>query len=332
MTLWTRASYDATTGGLLPDSSAGVSGNAHRTRGWGASAEIGSGLYTLAQHEHPTDARPDEPSGPIAGGGLPGGEVEALEALLGLTFGDPDLLLAALTHPSFANEHPEDRAPTNERLEFLGDAILGALVAEELYARFPNVQEGRLTEWRSVLVCGPTLSRVATTVVDLGPWLRLGRGEEQTGGREREGNLERAYEAIVGAIYLDQGLEAARRFVERTLADDFDALTRDPGILNPKGTLQQLAQDTIGRPAYIVVAMDGPEHDREFTVEVRLGGETLGTGRAGTKQEAEKQAARQALPKVRARFAPHATESGINQPGAGEHGTAGGTAVPGSGS
>ena len=258
---------------------------------------------------------------------LPAGSVADLEQVLGVQFQSQDLLLAALTHPSFANEHPEDPAPTNERLEFLGDAILGAVVAEALYTRFPQVQEGRLTEWRSALVCGPTLSRVATDVLGLGAWLRLGRGEEQTGGREREGNLERAYEAVVGAIYLDRGLEAAAEFVHRTLGEEFEALARDPGVLNPKGTLQQLAQDRLGRPEYRLTDQQGPEHDRQFTVDVYLQGEHLGRGRAGSKQEAEKEAARQALPKVREMLAQR-----IDQPGAGEHGTAGGTAVPGSGS
>ncbi|MCA9848351.1 MAG: ribonuclease III [Dehalococcoidia bacterium] len=296
----------------------------HRTRGWGACVWIGSGLITVAS-ERPTDTP--------TGADLPAGDVAAFEAVIGVHFDDPALLHAALTHPSFANEHPEDPAPTNERLEFLGDAILGAIVAEELYARFPQVQEGRLTEWRSALVCGPTLSRVAVDVLDLGPWLRLGRGEEQTGGREREGNLERAYEAIVGAVYLDRGLATAGEFVRRTLGDEFEALARDPGVLNPKGTLQQIAQEHLGRPEYRLVGQSGPEHDREFTVEVYLQGEALGRGQAGTKQEAEKNAARQALPKVRARLRELGdAPAGIEQPGAGEHGTAGGTAVPGSGS
>lgn len=228
--------------------------------------------------------------------------LRALAAVLQVEFRDPALLRTALTHPSYSNEHPEDESPTNERLEFLGDAVLGMVVAERLYERFPHVQEGRLTEWRSALVCGPTLSRVATGLLDLGRWLRLGRGEEQTGGREREGNLERAYEAIVGATYLDQGLEAARAFVARTLGDEFDALERDPGVMNPKGTLQQLAQDEFGRPDYVLTAQEGPEHDRRFTVEVRLLGETLGVGRAGSKQEAEKEAARQALAAIRVRL------------------------------
>lgn len=284
-------------------------------------------MSTVAS-ERPTDA--SSGAGPEAGD-LPAGEIAALESVLGVTFSDPALLRAALTHPSFANEHPDDPAPTNERLEFLGDAILGAIVAEHLYTRFPQVQEGRLTEWRSALVCGPTLSRVAVEVLDLGPWLRLGRGEEQTGGREREGNLERAYEAIVGAVYLDGGLEAATEFVHRTLGDEVEALARDPGVLNPKGALQQLAQEHLGRPDYRLVGQDGPEHDRQFTVEVYVRGDALGRGRAGTKQEAEKEAARQALPRVRALLEASAP-TGIEPPGAGEHGTAGGTAVPGSGS
>jgi ribonuclease III len=248
-----------------------------------------------------------------------------LERRGGVSFHNIELLRAALTHPSFANEHPEDPAPTNERLEFLGDAVLGAVVAEALYRRFPEVQEGRLTEWRAELVCGPTLSRVATERLGLGEWLRLGRGEEQTGGRTREGNLERAYEAVVGAVYLDQGLEAARAFVERTLAEDLAEIERDPAVLNPKGALQQLAQENIGRPSYVVTSEEGPEHDRWYTVEVRLAGEVMGTGSGGSKQEAEKQAAREALTRMRARLA--------HEPGAGgrrETGPAG-SDTPGSG-
>ncbi len=236
---------------------------------------------------------------------------------MGVSFHNIALLREALTHPSYANEHHEDQTPTNERLEFLGDATLGLIVAQALYERFPEVQEGRLTEWRSQLVCGPTLSRIAVDVLELGPWLRLGRGEEQTGGREREGNLERAYEAIVGAIYLDHGLEAVRGFVTRTLADDLDALTRDPDILNPKGALQQIAQDRFGRPEYALVHSEGPEHERHFNVEVRIGGETLGHGSGTSKQEAEKAAAREALPILRTRLAADAAARN-NRPDGGQ--------------
>src|SRR5439155_8232144 len=128
---------------------------------------------------------------------------------LGINFRDPGLLRIALTHPSYANEHPDDAPETNERLEFLGDAVLGLIVAEALYGDFPDIEEGRLTEWRAQLVCGPTLSRVATRL-GLGSVLLLGRREAATGGRTREGNLERVFEAVVGAVMLDQGLEVAR--------------------------------------------------------------------------------------------------------------------------
>jgi len=229
--------------------------------------------------------------------------LRAVEARVGVTFHNVALLREALTHPSYANEHPADGTPTNERLEFLGDAALGLVVAQTLFERFPEVQEGRLTEWRSQLVCGPTLSRIAVDVLALGPSRRLGRGEENTGGREREGNLERAYEAIIGAIYLDQGLELVREFVTRTLHDDLEALTRDPDILNPKGALQQIAQDRFGRPEYALINSEGPEHERQFSVEVRIGGETLGRGTGTSKQEAEKTAAREALPVLRSRLA-----------------------------
>lgn len=244
--------------------------------------------------------------------------LRAVEARVGVTFHNVALLREALTHPSYANEHPADPTPTNERLEFLGDAALGLVVAQTLFARFPDVQEGRLTEWRSQLVCGPTLSRIAVDVLDLGSALRLGRGEDHTGGREREGNLERAYEAIVGAIYLDQGLEAVREFVTRTLQDDLEALTRDPDILNPKGALQQIAQDRFGRPEYALIHSEGPEHERQFSVEVRIAGETLGRGTGTSKQEAEQTAAREALPVLRARLAAAApTQTASSRPGAG---------------
>jgi ribonuclease III len=239
----------------------------------------------------------------------------ALEARLGVSFRDRSLLLAALTHPSYANEHAADPTPTNERLEFLGDAALSLVVAETLYSRFPDVQEGRLTEWRAYVVQGPTLSRIARERIALGGFLRLGRGEEQTGGRERDGNLERGYEAVIGALYLDQGIEAVRVFVASTLGAEFDALANEAAILNAKGTLQELAQEAQGRPEYVVISQDGPDHSRRFEVEVRIGGAALGRGRGSSRQEAEKQAALVALPVLRERLSKTSTETGA--PGAG---------------
>ena len=234
--------------------------------------------------------------------------IAEVEAVLGVSFADAALLQTALTHPSYANEHPDDAPQDNERLEFLGDAVLGMIVARMLYQRFPEVSEGHLTEWRAFLVCGPTLSRVAGRL-DLGRWLRLGRGEDQTGGREREGNLERAYEAVVGAIYLDGGLDAARTFVRASLADDLATLESNPEPLNPKGALQELAQrvgraddDGASRPEYVLLAETGPDHLRHYEVAVEVGGEMLGRGEGASKQQAEKEAAMEALTVLRSRL------------------------------
>jgi ribonuclease III len=250
------------------------------------------------------------------------GSHEELAALLGVRFEDTGLLRSSLTHPSYANEHPDDPTADYERLEFLGDSVLGMIVARTLYQWFPGVSEGRLTEWRSQLVCGPTLSRVAKTLT-LGEWLRLGRGEEQTGGREREGNLERVYEAVVGALYLDQGLDETRAFVLRTLESEFDALEDGPDALNPKGALQELVQQMAleatdsstgemnGRPVYALLSESGPDHARAFQVEVLINGESLGQGGGASKQQAEKEAAAQALAVLRKRLAQ--TDSGRGQ-------------------
>ncbi len=241
---------------------------------------------------------------------------EELAELLGVQFRDTSLLRTGLTHPSYANEHPDDQTADYERLEFLGDSVLGMIVARTLYQWFPTVSEGRLTEWRSQLVCGPTLSRVAKSLT-LGEWLRLGRGEEQTGGREREGNLERVYEAVVGALYLDQGLDETRAFVLRTLESEFDALEDGPDALNPKGALQELVQrlaheaaetsdsstgEPSGRPVYVLLSESGPDHARVFEVEVLINGESLGQGGGASKQQAEKEAAAQALAVLRTRL------------------------------
>ena len=227
-----------------------------------------------------------------------------LQDALSVEFADEELLRLAFTHPSYANEHASANG-TNERLEFLGDAVLGLVIAERLYERFPGVEEGRLTLWRAHLVQGSTLARVAARH-DLGSWLLLGRGEEATGGREREGNLAHVYESLVGALKLDRGpdggLEGARRFIERTLEPELAALQTDPAELNPKGTLQQLAEGDFGRPQYVTTEERGPEHEREFSVEVRVGDEVLGRGAGTSKQQAEKAAAREAVLLLRGRL------------------------------
>lgn len=228
-------------------------------------------------------------------------DLVALQKRICIQFRDEALLRTAITHPSYSNEHPEEGGRDNERLEFLGDAALGLVVAEALYQSFPEEEEGHLTEWRSQLVMGATLARLAGEL-DLGSALLLGAGEEATGGRERARNLERVYEALVGAILLDQGLEVARDFIHRTMADEFDALHADSAVINPKGALQQIAQGLYGRPDYVLIEERGPEHEPEFTVEVQIDDETLGHGTGASKQLAEKRAARQALEILRRRI------------------------------
>ena len=225
-----------------------------------------------------------------------------VQLALGIHFADEALLRLAITHPSYTNEH-EGADGSFERLEFLGDAVLGLVIAERLYERFPEVEEGTLTLWRAHIVQGPTLSQAAKRLA-LGRWLLLGRGEEATGGRDRPGNLADAYEALVGALKLDRGpdggLEGARRFIERTLAPELEALQTDPAELNTKGALQQFCEGRFPRPQYVTVDERGPEHAREFSVEVRIGGEAMGRGNGRTKQQAEKEAAREALQSLRA--------------------------------
>ena len=254
-----------------------------------------------------------------------------LQDQLAIRFADEGLLRLAVTHSSYANEHPEEPG-TNERLEFLGDAVLGLVVAARLYERFPDVPEGQLTQWRAYLVQGSTLARIAARL-GLGQALLLGRGEDTTGGREREGNLAHVYEAVVGAITLDRGpdggQESARRFIERTLQPELAALQTDPAELNPKGALQQLAEGAFGRPHYVTTEERGPEHEREFSVEVRIGDEVLGRGSGSSKQQAEKAAAREAVGRLSARLdgvpdgvtdgvtsgEPAAAGGGVEQPG-----------------
>jgi ribonuclease-3 len=255
------------------------------------------------------------PLGPQSGGRTPGDGVNALDSTLdqtelqlGLRFGDRTLLRTALTHPSYANEHPAAAPETNERLEFLGDAVLGLVVAETLYARYPEQPEGRLTEWRAQLVMGPTLARVASRL-DLGRSLLLGRGEETTGGRERERNLERVYEAVVGALMLDQGLDAARAFIDRTIGPELEELASGSPVLNPKGDLQQVSQGLHGRPEYVTISEEGPEHERRFTVQVRIDDEVVGSGSGASRQLAEKAAALQALDTLRKRALPKSSQN-----------------------
>lgn len=228
--------------------------------------------------------------------------LERLQNALAYRFRDPDLLRQALVHRSYLNETAAPDIASNERLEFLGDAVLGLVVADELFRRFPDLPEGDLTEMRAHLVRGSALAPVAARI-DLGSCLVLGHGEEQTGGRRRRVNLGRAFEAVLGAVYLDSGLEQARTLVLRLAAPEFEAL-RNGVVLDAKSRLQQLAQsDYRVTPEYVTVSADGPPHARRFTVEVRFGDRVVGSGSGESKRQAQQEAARAALEATARKFA-----------------------------
>ena len=220
---------------------------------------------------------------------------------LGVEFRDPQLLEQALVHSSYLNECPECGTTCNERLEFLGDAVLGMVVAEHLYCALPAYQEGRLTAIRSTLVRRESLATAAARI-GLGDCLRLGKGEDASGGRTKPKNLADAFEAIVGALYLDQGLTVAAAFVLRHLGLDEASHAAHNLEFNHKALLQETLQannDSI--PQYKTVLAVGPDHDKQFTVEVLVDGLPLGRGTGRTKKSAEFAAARDALESLRTR-------------------------------
>lgn len=215
-------------------------------------------------------------------------------ARLGVTFNHPELLHEAFVHRSYLNENLSEGLESNERLEFFGDAVLSYVVAERLFLDCPTCDEGALTEWRGYLVKRDSLARFAVGL-GLGDFLMLGRGEEAAGGRLRAANLASLFEAVVGAIAIDNGLERARSFIFDAIGDEIDLRGR-PTPIDPKSRLQEVVQARYQRaPGYKTVHEEGPEHRKVFTVEVAVHGNVLGSGTGLSKQEAEREAARQAL-------------------------------------
>ena len=221
--------------------------------------------------------------------------MKALEDNLGYHFKNRGLLEHALTHSSYANEHRSEGVTSNERLEFLGDSVLGMVVAEYLFHKHPNMPEGELTRTRAALVCEGSLYEVARSL-DLGRCLRLGKGEAAGGGRERPSILADATEATLAAVYLDGGIDAVRPIIQAFILDKEreKAVDRDY-----KTALQELVQRRPGQSiAYRLVNEMGPDHARVFVMEVSIGGEVAGQGRGHTKKEAEQRAAKAALDKL----------------------------------
>ncbi len=217
---------------------------------------------------------------------------EKLEKTIGYSFKDKELVKLATMHSSYGNDHKLGRLHNNERLEFLGDAVLEVTVSESLYFDYKNKPEGELTKMRASIVCEPTLAQVARDI-DLPKFLLLGRGEEHTGGRYRDSITSDALEALIGAIYLDGGFANAKEFVQMFILNDIETKQL---FYDSKTILQEQVQKEYHVTLeYVLIEESGPDHSKTFKVEVRLGDEVLGTGIGKSKKSAEQQAAFQAL-------------------------------------
>lgn len=216
-----------------------------------------------------------------------------LENVIKYKFKNSQLLTEALTHSSYANEG-RNKHQNNERLEFLGDSVLSVIVANHLFIKYPKLPEGELTKLRAALVCDRSLAGFANSI-DLGEHLLMGKGEEHSGGRSRMSNLEDAFEALVGAIYLDGGLEEARKFVIGFIPKNLD-VSKIQKSSDYKTTLQEIIQQNPEEKlTYALVSESGPDHDKLFEVEVHLNSNVIGTGTGKSKKQAEQAAAKQSL-------------------------------------
>lgn len=221
--------------------------------------------------------------------------LQQLQQSISHTFKQPALLQEALTHPSLAHERGTNNLRHNQRLEFLGDAVLQLTLTDHVYELFPDFPEGKLTQVRAHLANRHTLCRRAQAI-DLGRYLLLGKGEEASGGRDRLSNLADAFEALLGAVYLDGGIRAARKFVARQFADEFHNLKDTSPRQNPKGELQELLQARSSHnPQYRVIHESGPDHHKHFEAAVEWEGREIGRGKGASKKFAEIAAAEAAL-------------------------------------
>lgn len=224
--------------------------------------------------------------------------LKSLEERIGYEFRDEALLKQALTHSSFTNEQKINKAKNYERLEFLGDAVLELVSSEFLFREHPEVPEGELTKQRASMVCEPSLAFCARDL-ELGEFIRLGKGEESTGGRNRDSITSDAMEALIGAIYLDGGIIPAKAFIDRFILSDLE----DKQLFyDSKSNLQELVQGKLKQElVYELLEESGPEHNKTFRVSVHMGEEVLGEGQGRTKKAAEQQAAYKALLQLRDR-------------------------------
>ena len=231
-------------------------------------------------------------------------DLATLQEILGVSFNDPSVLEQALVHSSYINENPHFAPTSNERLEFLGDAVLDIVITERLYHDLPSSAEGELTKLRADLVCRDTLARIAKAI-RLGDFLYLGKGEEASGGRHKPVNLAGGLEAVIAAVFLDQGSTIAKKFILRLFEEELEKTVTQGGEADYKSQLQEYIQAREQQtPAYHVVEAGGPDHDRRFTVEAKVGDTVLGRGTGKSKKAAETEAARSALERLSHNFTP----------------------------
>lgn len=223
--------------------------------------------------------------------------IDELEKRIRYSFKDTSLLVTALTHSSYANES-RDKISDNERLEFLGDSVLGLVIADYLYGMFDQYREGNLTKIRASIVSEGSLAEIARSI-ELGEFLYLGKGESNTGGRNRDSILADAVEALIGAVYLEAGLEQAKEVIIRLFTPVIKKSFEGKGFQDYKTQLQEILQKNSDKEInYHVIKEKGPDHNKEFVVEVYHNGQAIGTGTGKSKKEAEQQAAKEALKKI----------------------------------
>ena len=231
-------------------------------------------------------------------------DISALQKALGVSFNSPSLLEQALVHTSYLNETPGFTQDSNEKLEFLGDAVLGLIIAKKLYRDFPQFSEGEMTRLRAALVRRETLARVARAL-KLGDYLYLGKGEEASGGRSKSSNLASALEAVIATIFLDQGIAVAGDCISGLFNEELQKAVSRGAVADYKSRLQELIQARQqSTPVYQLVEALGPAHSQTFTIEVRVADTVLGRGSGKSKKMAETEAARSALERLSADFTP----------------------------
>ena len=226
-------------------------------------------------------------------------ELQSLERRIDYRFRRPELLLNALKHRSYADTSGEKRIQSNERLEFLGDAVLDLVVSEHYFKSKSGGDEGALTGIKSTIVSGPVLAAQARKI-ELGSYILLSENEARSGGRDRDSILEDTFEALIGALYLDGGLKAARKFIQRFLISSTKEILGEGSLHNYKSELLEYAQaHGLEQPTYHVLEESGPDHDKTYLIEVRIGEDALGTGSGRSKKEAEQHAAAEGMRKTK---------------------------------